>query len=183
MKRHVEVRTEPTSTKRERKDEMPVSRHMTPARDSRGVMGAFDEMERWMEETMHRPFLFDTGFRPFTRLFHDLGLRGEVMPSIDIFSEGNEIVVKAELPGIRREDINVKLSDHDLTIYGEKKSEEKIERKDFLRLERSYGSFSRTVRLPEGVETDKITASYKDGVLEVRMPGEGGRDVKTITIE
>ena len=105
------------------------------------------------------------------------------MPSVDIFAEGNEIVIKAELPGIRREDINVKLSDHDLTISGEKRSEEKIERKDFLRLERSYGSFNRTVRLPEGVEIDKITASYRAGVLEVRMPKGGSKDVKTITIE
>lgn len=64
----------------------------------------------------------------------------------------------------------VKLVENSLVISGEKKSEEKVEQKDYLRLERSYGSFSRSLRLPEGVDTEKARASFKDGILEIRIP-------------
>ena len=71
---------------------------------------------------------------------------------------------------MKKEDIHVDINDRTVTIHGEKKKEEKIERKSYGRLERSYGSFVRTVDLPEEVQTDKARASFKDGVLEVRVP-------------
>jgi HSP20 family molecular chaperone IbpA len=89
---------------------------------------------------------------------------------VDIFEDGNDVVVKAELPGMKKEDIDVNISDDVITISGEKKSEEKVEKKDYYRLERSYGSFTRTLRLPAETQTDKAKASFKDGILEVRMP-------------
>ena len=131
------------------------------------VLTTLGEMERMMEETFRRPLF---GMSPFRTLFHELGSHGDVMPTVDIFEQKGEIVVKAELAGMKREDIDVKLVDNTLVLSGEKKSEEKVEKKDFLRVERSFGTFNRTMVLPEGLDTKKIKASFKDGVLEVRIP-------------
>jgi len=93
-----------------------------------------------------------------------------ISPAVDIFEEGDDLVVKAELPGINKENIEVKVTDDYITISGEKKKEEKIEKKDYYRYERSYGSFSRTFRLPVDVQTDKAKAKFENGVLEIRIP-------------
>jgi HSP20 family protein len=79
-------------------------------------------------------------------------------------------VVKAELPGMEKDNIEVNISDHFLTIRGEKKKEEETKEKDYYRSERSYGSFLRTVELPKDIHADKVKASFNNGVLEVRMP-------------
>jgi HSP20 family protein len=92
------------------------------------------------------------------------------------------MVVKADLPGITREDLNISISENTLTITGEKKKEEKVDRKDYHRVERSCGSFSRSFRLPDNVSADKAKASFKDGVLEVRMPRTKAPRQKKITI-
>jgi HSP20 family protein len=114
---------------------------------------------------------------------HDFRGEGELTPTVDIYTAGNEVVVKAELPGMKREDINVRIVGNDLLLFGEKRSEERVEEKDYVRLERSYGTFRRTLRLPEGVLTDKVKASFKEGVLEVRMPRESRNEGKRIPIE
>jgi len=134
-----------------------------------GITTMLRDMERMLEETFHRPFI---GFNmaPFRHLAHDLGNWGELSLAVDVFEEGGNVVVKAELPGMKREDINVKLVDNTITISGEKKSEEKVERKDYLRLERSHGAFRRTLTLPEGIDESKAKASFHEGVLEVRIP-------------
>ena len=136
-----------------------------------------------MEESFARPF---SGFRlmPFRHMFHDLGSKGDISPSIDVFEERNEVVVKAELPGMKREEVDVRLSENMLTISGEKKSEGSVERKDFIRLERTYGSFSRTIRLPEGFRPEGVKAHFVDGVLEIRIPrDESTSQVRHIEIE
>ncbi len=71
---------------------------------------------------------------------------------------------------MKKEEIDVKLSDNTITISGEKKKEEKVEKKDFYRMERSYGSFTRAFRLPSEVQADKVKAQFKDGILEIRVP-------------
>jgi HSP20 family protein len=109
---------------------------------------------------------------------------GDFVPSVDVFDEGNELVIKAELAGIKRDDIKVELSGNTLTLRGEKRGEEKVERKDYYRLEQSYGTFSRTLELPEGVNVDQVKASYKDGLLEIRIPKDVElRRVHTVPIE
>jgi HSP20 family protein len=90
-------------------------------------------------------------------------------PTIDLYEEKNDIVVKAELPGIDKNNIEVSLTDHTLTIKGEKKKEEEVKKENYYRSERSYGSFLRTLELPQEVHADKVKASFKNGVLEVRM--------------
>jgi len=187
MRRHTgegkgtHVRT--TTHDKETNMEVPVTREATLVREPRGIWSTLDEMERWMEESVHRPFQFDFGFRPISRLLHDLRGEGELTPTVDIYTAGNEVVVKAELPGMKREEINVRIVDNELLLFGEKRSEERVEEKDYIRVERSYGTFRRTLRLPEGVVTDKTRASFKDGVLEVRMPREARSVGKAITIE
>jgi len=184
MRRHLGERKDTEDkrmTSHVSKTEVPVKREASIERG--GIWSTLDDMERWMEESMHRPFLFDFGFRPISRMLHDLRGEGEMNPHVDIYAVGNEVVMKAELPGMKRDDIKVSLVENNIIISGEKKTEDKVERKDYLRLERSYGSFSRTIHLPEGCFTEKLSASFKDGVLEIRVPREVTSEVKTITIE
>lgn len=142
-----------------------------------------DDMERMMGEFFHRPWpMF--GSMPFRGLLSDMGSAFGTSPAVDVFDDGGAIVVKAELPGISRDDIEVKLIDNTLEITGEKKSEEKIDRRDYLRVERSYGKFSRTLRLPEGLDADQVTADFINGVLEINIPRiESKRTVHHITIK
>jgi len=79
-------------------------------------------------------------------------------------------VVKAELPGMKKEDIDISLTEDTITLSGEKRKEEKVEKKDYYSLERSYGSFKRSFSLPAEIQTEKASAKFKDGVLEIRMP-------------
>jgi HSP20 family protein len=109
----------------------------------------------------------------------------KISPSVDVFEEGDGVVVKAELPGMSREDIDVKVTDNIVTISGEKKKEEKIEKKNFYRMERSYGSFSRSFRLPTEVQAEKASAKFKGGVLEIRIPKseEAKKKEKKVKVE
>jgi len=91
-------------------------------------------------------------------------------PPIEIFERGNNLVVRADLPGLSKNDVNVDVENGILTISGERRSEHEEEREGFFRSERSYGSFSRSIPIPEGVNEDQVNASFKDGVLEVAMP-------------
>jgi len=91
--------------------------------------------------------------------------------------------VKADLPGLTRKDIEIKLIENTLEITGEKKSAEKVDRRDYLKVERSYGKFSRILRLPEGLDAEHVSATFTEGVLEVRIPRiESNRVVHNITI-
>jgi HSP20 family protein len=142
-----------------------------------------DEMERMMNEVFHRP-MAGFGTMPWRGLLGEFGKAGTMSPAVDIFEDEGAIVVKADLPGLSRNDIEVKLVENTLEIIGEKKTEEKVDRRDYLRLERSYGKFSRVLRLPEGLDTEHIIANFSDGVLEVKLPKIAGkRTVKHISIK
>jgi len=96
-------------------------------------------------------------------------------PQVDVYEKDNKLVVKAELPGVDKDDIDVSLDRGDLVIRGERKSEhEESGEHNYYRMERSYGSFYRRIPMPEGVQEDDISASFTDGVLEVSAPmGKG----------
>ena len=126
----------------------------------------FEDMERWFEEAFRRPF-FGPSWMPRIKLPE---IMGEVSPSVDIFEDGNNVVVKAEVPGMKKDDIEVNLTQDTITISGHKKKQEMVEKKDFYRPERPFGSFTRKPRLSCDIVTDKAKASFKDGVLEVRIP-------------
>ncbi|MRR37693.1 Hsp20/alpha crystallin family protein [bacterium] len=146
------------------------------------VLSPLREMERWFEESMSRPF-FGMNWTPFRHMFHELGERSELMPAVDMFEEGGHLVMKAELPGITKENLNLRIVDNNLIISGEKSTEEKVERSNYLRLERSHGSFSRTLSLPDGLDAEQIKATFRDGVLEVRIPRTETSTVRQISVE
>jgi HSP20 family protein len=113
--------------------------------------------------------LFDNFFRGF-EIEPAWGRLGAFSPKVDVKESGREIMVSAELPGIEDKDIDVSLSRDSLTIRGEKKQEKEEKSKDFYRMERSYGSFSRTIPLPAEIDTDKAKAEFKKGVLTITLP-------------
>ncbi|MDA8090025.1 MAG: Hsp20/alpha crystallin family protein [Nitrospiraceae bacterium] len=151
-------------------------------REPARALSPFEHLERQFEEFFGRPFsLLKQPWWPAKRMFE----LEEPAPSVDIFEEGGDIVLKAELPGISKQDISVNLADHTITISGEKKKEEKVEEKDFYRVERSYGSFTRSFELPADVKADQVKAKFRDGVLEVRLPmtEEARKKAKSVPIE
>jgi len=141
----------------------------------------FEEMEKRFEDFSRRPFSLLPSWWPRLRLPEI----EEAPPSMDIFTEGDDVVVKAELPGMKKEDIDVSLTKDTISISGEKKKEEKVEKKDYYSLERSYGSFKRSFSLPSEVQTEKASAKFKDGVLEIRIPKteEAKKKEKKVMIE
>jgi HSP20 family protein len=90
-------------------------------------------------------------------------------PSVDISETAKRVVVKAEVPGMDAKDIEITITGDILTIRGERKQEKEEKEENFHRIERSYGTFSRSIRLPAEVETDKVDATYRDGVLKIAM--------------
>ena len=91
-------------------------------------------------------------------------------PDVEVFQKNNELTIRADLPGLKREDVTVDITDNDICIRGERKHEKEEEREGYYRSERSYGSFSRVIPLPEGAIADQAKANFKDGVLEITMP-------------
>ena len=90
-------------------------------------------------------------------------------PQVEVFQRGNELIVRAELPGLSKDDVKVEINDNVLTIQGERKQEHEEEREGWYRNERSYGSFYRAIPLPEGTISDSAKASFKNGVLEITL--------------
>jgi len=107
----------------------------------------------------------------------------EWFPSLDVSETKGDFVVKAELPGIDHKDIDISLTDGMLTIRGEKKHEKEENEENYHFIERSYGTFSRSVSLPRDLKHDKISASYKDGVLRVVLPKSEEAKKKEIKIK
>jgi HSP20 family protein len=145
----------------------------------------FMDLSRWereMDRMMER--FFDRRMLP---RWPERWLGGDAMeittPAVDLYEEKDEIVVKAELPGMDKENIEVNLSDHHLTIKGEKKKEEEVKEENYYRSERSYGAFLRTLELPAEVHADKVKAAFKNGILEVRLPKTEEAKAKEINVK
>ncbi|HEY7553391.1 MAG TPA: Hsp20/alpha crystallin family protein [Candidatus Binatia bacterium] len=145
----------------------------------------FSDLTRW-ERDMERMMddFFDRRMRPWwpERWLRTEGFTTNV-PALDVFEEKDELVVKAELPGMEKDNVEVNLTDHTLTIKGEKKKEEEVKEEKYYRSERSYGSFVRTLQLPADVQADKVKASFKNGVLEVRLPKTEEAKAKEIKVK
>jgi HSP20 family protein len=139
------------------------------------------EIERWFDEFLEEPF-FPRMWRKFPR-WRRLKELEEISPSVDMFDKEDEIVVKAEIPGVEKENISISLSDNMLTIKGEMKKEEEVKEEDYYYSERSYGSFSRSLNLPAKVQAEKIKASFKNGILEIHLPKAEEAKPKEIKVE
>ncbi len=112
----------------------------------------------------------------------DMGLM-DWRPVVDTYEKDNAIVVNAELPGVKKEDVSIDVKNNVLTISGERKDEENVNRDDYYRSERFYGRFQRSFTLPDNVDADKVDATYKDGVLEVKIPKTGDSARKKIEVK
>jgi len=120
-----------------------------------------------IREEMNR--LFDDFFSGWPEKRRGL-LEGEWAPSIDIAETEEELVVTAELPGVKQEEVDITIADDVLTLKGEKKEEKEVKEKNYHRIERNYGSFQRSISLPTSVQADKAKATYKDGILTINVP-------------
>jgi HSP20 family protein len=139
------------------------------------------EVERWFEEFFEEPFL-PRAWRRFPSLKKLKELEG-ISPVVDMYDKKDEIVVKAEIPGVPKENVKISLSDNTLTIKGEIKKEEEVKEEDYYYAERSYGSFARALSLPAKVKADKIKANFKDGILEIHLPKSEEAKPKEIKID
>jgi len=143
--------------------------------------------ERNVTRPASNPFLalqqeIDRLFEGFTRGFAGFPAR-EMLPSMDLSETDKEIEITAELPGLEEKDIQLNVADNVLTIRGDKKNEREETKKDYHLVERSYGSFARTVQLPDGVNADSIKAVMSKGVLKVTVPKPAPAQTKRIDIK
>ena len=143
---------------------------------TRSPFGELESMERRFEDMFgpsHFPFIMRR------TPWQDIGWT----PAIEVFDKDDRLVVKAEIPGMKEEDIKVSVEGDTLTIRGEKKTESEVKNEDYYRCERSYGSFFRSVALPSTVDASKIEADYEDGVLEVTLPKKAEVKPKKVAVK
>jgi HSP20 family protein len=162
-------------------------------REPSGFLGSpFELMDRMTEEMdrvfdrISRDFGFprlswpSRGFfeSPTRRAAGTIGREGAWLPRVEAFQKGDRFIVRAELPGLKKEDVQVDIADEALTIHGERREEREEEREGSFFSEREYGQFNRTIPLPEGVIAETAEAAFRNGVLEVTMqaaPSEANR--------
>lgn len=157
------------------------------------VKGGGVEFERMLDRFVM--MMGDWWGRPFPSLMPSLpslmrpsqALMSEVFslraPAVDLYEGEQEVVIKAEVPGMDKGDLKVDLTDSMLTISGEKKKEENIKEEAYTYSERSYGSFSRSLQLPCAVKSDKARATFKNGVLEVKLPKTEESKKRHVTVK
>ena len=128
--------------------------------------------------------------REFDRLFREAfspATDGELStrtwaPPVDIYEDGDSLVLKAELPGVNPDDVDIRVENNTLYLKGERKFEKEVKEQNYHRVERSYGSFTRTFSLPNSIDADKVAANYKNGVLVLTMPKKEEAKPKTIKV-
>jgi len=109
--------------------------------------------------------------------------RAEGTLALDMYETEDSVVVKSLVPGVKPDDIDITISGNTLSISGETRAEEEVKEENYIRRERRYGSFSRSVTLPEGLETDKAEASFEDGILTLNIPAAPEAKPKVIKIK
>jgi HSP20 family protein len=150
------------------KEEKKSGKEIEERRPAR-VLTPFEEMDRLFEGFFPRGWM-----RPFHMAWPTWGEMGASLdarvPKVDVIDREGEVVVRAEVPGVEKDDLDVSVSDNAVTIKGKTKREEKEEKGDYYHCEISSAAFARTVPLPSNVDSEKVTARFKDGVLELTMP-------------
>ena len=134
--------------------------------------------------SLHRDIdeLFQRAFGRHETLMPWLFRAGERFPAIDCTRKGNDVVVRAELPGIDPKQVEISITGNLLTIRGERKAEKETREEDYSMHEITRGAFERTLTLPEGVNTEKVKAGYRDGILEIKVPAKAVAKAKKIEI-
>ena len=140
-------------------------------------------MVRWNPTRELASMEVDRLNRMFSEMWGESFNRGGWIPAVDIYeTDAHELVLKAELPDMKREDIDVTFENNVLTLRGERKYEADVRRENFQRMERQYGAFSRSFTIPATVDASRIAASYKDGVLTIRLPQREEAKPKQIAV-
>ena len=150
---------------------MPVGRDRDVARNDNPFMSLQRQIDRLFDD-------FTRGFPAFSG-----GGNSEMLPSVDVTETDKQIEITAELPGLEEKDVQVNFADNVLTIRGEKKAEKEEKDKAYRLVERSYGSFVRSLELPDGVDVNAIKASIDKGVLKVTVPKPAPAQVKKIDVK
>ncbi|GMR05176.1 MAG: Hsp20/alpha crystallin family protein [Thermodesulfobacteriota bacterium] len=127
--------------------------------------------------------LFKKTFGSLTTGLLGSGFKGEWCPDVDCYTKDGKFIVHADLPGVEPKDVDVTITGNMLTIKGERKSDEKTKKGGYIFRESSYGSFERSMTLPAGVDSNKVHATYKNGVLELTMPVKSEALPKKIKVE
>jgi HSP20 family protein len=143
-------------------------------------MRDLDTLRQHMDDLFER--LSERVFGPGERARSVWGTEA-LAPAIESHVDKDTLVIKADLPGIDPKEVSISVTGTQLTLAGERKQEEKKEEKDYFYREVAYGKFTRTLTLPEGVDADKVKATYKNGVLEITMPAPKQVTGKKIQIE
>jgi len=139
----------------------------------------FSELEN-LQKQMNQLFDFSLSRNPFndTTL-----LGGQWAPAIDVYDSKDNLLIKADLPGLSKDEIEVSIQDNNLLLKGEKKKDKEINEENYFKTERFYGSFFRTIPLPSAVDSANVDAKYEDGVLTLTLPKKEESKPKQITID
>ena len=155
---------------------LPVKNERNAGPQASPERSAFDGLRRQIDHLFHDFERSIDVWRPFGRSMFDLApvwpseVTWGTVPAVDVAEKDKEYEVTAELPGIDEKNVEVKVANGVLTIKGEKNEQKEEKKKDYYYSERRYGSFQRSFQLPQGVDSDKIEASFKNGVLTVSLP-------------
>lgn len=151
------------------REEKKASKQELQKAEPKRTLSPFEEMDRLFEDYFSRGWM-----RPFRWEWPSLGEMAKPfegkMPKVDVIERDDEVIVKAELPGVDKKDLDVSVTENSVTIKGSTSHEEKEEKGDYYRCEISRGAYARTVALPSYVDADKAKANFKDGVLELKLP-------------
>jgi HSP20 family protein len=174
------IMTAPTTVPTTEKPVAPAKAEQRPAR-MHDLFDGIDQLQRemarlWGEMSPLLPRAFG---RPSGR-FTEAGTTWA--PRVDVFTKDGDLVVKAELPGLKKEDVRIELEDNALIVQGERRSEHEVKEEDYYRCERAYGRFYRYLPLDFEADASKIKANFKDGVLEVHIPRPASSEPKSRSI-
>jgi HSP20 family protein len=150
--------------------------------EPRRALSPAEEMDRWFENFFPRGWM-----RPFRMEWPSWGeLAAPLearMPKVDVIDRDDEVLVRAEIPGVAKDDLDISVTDNTVTIKGETKRETKEEKGDYYRCEISHGTFARTLTLPANVDSDNAKAKFEDGVLELTIPKVEKAKRRTIKVD
>lgn len=164
------------------KEEKKESKQELQKAEPKRALSPFEEIDRMFEDYFSRGWM-----RPFRWEWPSLGEMAKPfegkMPKVDVIERDDEVVVKAELPGVEKKDLDVSVTENSVTIKGTTSHEAKEEKGDYYRCEISRGAYARTVALPSYVDADKAKASFKDGVLELKLPKVEKSKRRTVEVQ
>jgi len=153
---------------------IPIGRQRELARADNPFISLQREIDRLFDD-------FTRGFPSFPALGN--GGAASMLPTMDVAETDKEIEISAELPGLEEKDVQINVADGILTIRGEKKAEKEQKDKNYRLVERNYGSFERSMQLPDGVDVDAIKATIDKGVLKVTVPKPAPKQVKKVEVK